>query len=140
MHSFRIGGSVGRSLARTVVDDHEDRGSENGVRHNIGATTGASAATSKRKHDEGSKREHDDGSKRDRDSGYATAIDLPLSPAFRQDFVACKPRSAGGIEKMVWMRHLPHSSGQPRKRTKTQINMGRTTAWGRRPNLIQCLV
>ena len=92
MHSFRVEGSVSRSLEGTAVDEIMKIGgwkTERVARYHIGATAGASAATSKRKCDEGSKRE------RDRD--YAAAIDVPLSPAFQEDFAAGKPRPAGGI-------------------------------------------
>ena len=92
MHSLRVGGSLSKSLAGTAVDEIMKIGgwkTERVARYYIGATAGASAATSKRKHDEGSK------PKRDRD--YAKAIDLPLSPAFQEDFAACKPLPAGGI-------------------------------------------
>ena len=79
MHSFRLRGSVSRSLEGTAVDEIMKIGgwkTERVARYHIGATAGASAATSKRKCDEGSKRE------RDRD--YAAAIDVPLSPAFQE--------------------------------------------------------
>ena len=81
MHSFRVEVSVGRPLGGTAIHEIMKLGgwkTERVVRYYIGATTGASAATSKQKRDEGPKR--------DRDSCYATAIDLPLSPAFRKVF------------------------------------------------------
>ena len=92
MRSFRVGGSVSRSLEDTAVDEIMKIGgwkTERVAPYYIGATTGASSATSKSKRDERSKRE------RDRD--YAAAIDLPQSPALQEEFAACKPRSAGGI-------------------------------------------
>ena len=76
MHLFRVGGSVSRSLEGTAVDEIMKIGgwkTERVAPYYIGATTGASSATSKSKRDERSKRE------RDRD--YAAAIDLPQSPA-----------------------------------------------------------
>lgn len=79
MHSFEVGRSLRKQLAGTTVDEImriERWNTELVARYDVGVITGASAATSQRKRDGGSKRE--------RDHGYATAIDLPLSPAFQK--------------------------------------------------------
>ena len=87
MHSFSVGGPLSKSLAGTAVDEIMKIGgwkTERVARYHIGATTSAVVETSKRNRDGGSKRE--------RDRNYATAIDLPLSPAFQEDFAAPKAR------------------------------------------------
>ena len=86
MHSFRVGGSLSKSLAGTAVDEIMKIGgwkTERVARYYIGATTSASGTL---------KRTRDESDTRETDSRYATAIDLPLSPAFQEDFAACRPR------------------------------------------------
>ena len=87
MHSFRVGGSLCKSLAGTAGDEIMPSlvGSEMCIRdrYYIGATTSAVAT---------SKGEGDGGSRRARDSSYAIAMDFPLSQAFQDDFAACKQR------------------------------------------------
>ena len=86
MHSFRVGGSLCKSLAGTAGDEIMKTGGWKTQRvagHYIGATTSA-AATFEGKRDWGSRRE--------RDNGYAIAMDFPLSQAFQDDFAACKQR------------------------------------------------
>lgn len=87
MLSCRVGGSLIKSLAGTTVDQTINIGSwktEQAARLYTGATTSrAAGATS-------SPRECP--CKRKLQSDYATAMDLPLSPAFQQDFAACSRR------------------------------------------------
>ena len=75
MHSFRVRGSVSKSLAGTAVDDIMKIGgwkTERIAKYYIGPTTTARVPASKRK------RDHD----------YANAGDLSLSPAFEPDISA----------------------------------------------------
>ena len=77
MHSFRVGGSLSKSLAGTAVDEIMKIGgwkTERVALYYIRATTSA-VATSKGKRDGGSRRE--------RDNRYAIAMDFPLSQAFQ---------------------------------------------------------
>ena len=81
MHSFRIGGSVSKSLAGTVVDEIMKIGgwkTERIAKCYIGPTTSSRVSASKRQ----------------RGRTYATASDLPLSAAFESDFLACAPKYA----------------------------------------------
>ena len=87
MHSFRVGGSLSKSLAGTAVDEIMKIGgwkTEQVARYYIGATTSAPPGAAGKTRDGASKRK--------RDSDYATAMDLPLSPAFQEDFAACTKR------------------------------------------------
>ena len=76
MHSFRVGGSLSKSLAGTVVDEIMKIGgwkTESVAKYHIGATSSDKIHGSKRKHGQ----------------SYASAIELPLSPEFQEDFAAC---------------------------------------------------
>ena len=133
MHCFRVGRSLRKSLAGTAVDEIMEIGgwkTERVARYYIGATTIASVEAAKGRRDGGSRRERDD--------SYAIAMDFPLSPAFQEDFAACRPRE--GIHlSMGEMMCDPAQQCQRRVRVTTQGSMGRTTGWGRRPHLIQYL-
>ena len=75
MHSFRVGGSVSKSLAGTAVDEIMKIGgwkTERIAKYYIGSTSSGRVRAPKRK------RDHD----------YANASNLPLSPAFESDFSA----------------------------------------------------
>ena len=88
MHSFRVGGSLSKSLAGTAVDEIMKIGgyeTERVARYYVGPTTSAGANS------EG-KGKRDGGSHRARDNSYAIAMDFPLSQAFQDDFAACKQR------------------------------------------------
>ena len=79
MHSFRVGGSVSESLAGTAVDEIMKLGgwrSERVATNYIGATTSAAAK----------------GKRRTLDAVYDTADKLPLSPAFKRAYGACRRR------------------------------------------------
>ena len=76
MHSFRVGGSLSKSLAGTAVDEIMKIGgckTESVAKHYIGATS--------------SEKVH--GSKKKRGQSYASADELPLSPEFQKNFAAC---------------------------------------------------
>ena len=86
MHSFRVGGSLRKSLAGTAVDEVMKIGgwkTERVAWCYVGVTTSA-VATSKGKRDAGSRRE--------RDNSYAIALDFPQTQAFLDDFASCKQR------------------------------------------------
>ena len=88
MHSFRVGGSLSKSLAGTAVDEIMKIGgwkTERVARYYIGPTTSAGAAP------EG-KGKRDGGFQRARDNSYEIAMNFPLSQAFQDDFAACKQR------------------------------------------------
>ena len=79
MHSFRSGGSLSKSLAGTPMDEIMHMGgwkTESMARYYIGPTTSTRVG----------------GAKRQRDQACADASDLPLSPAFAEDFAACSPK------------------------------------------------
>ena len=79
MHSFRVGGSVSESLAGTAVDEIMKLGgwrSERVATNYIGATSSAAAK----------------GKRRTLDAVYDTADKLPLSPAFKRAYGACRRR------------------------------------------------
>eukprot|EP00752_Nemacystus_decipiens_P007886 g7046.t1 len=79
MHSFRVGGSVSESLAGTAVDEIMKLGgwrSERVAAEYIGTTT--SDATK--------------GKRRQLDAAYDAADKLPLSPAFKRAYGACRRR------------------------------------------------
>ena len=79
MHSFRSGGSLSKSLAGTPMDEIMHMGgwkTESMARYYIGSTTSTRPA----------------GAKRQREQACADASDLPLSPAFAEDFAACSPK------------------------------------------------
>jgi len=76
MHSFRVGGSLSRSLAGTAVDEIMKIGgwkTESIAKYYIGATSSGKVR----------------GGKRKRGQSYADASELPLSPEFEKDFAAC---------------------------------------------------
>ena len=76
MHSLRVGGSLSKSLAGTAVDEIMKIGGwkiESVAKYCIGATSSGQVR----------------GSKKKRGQSYADASELPLSPEFRKDFVAC---------------------------------------------------
>ena len=79
MHSFRVGGSLSKSLEGTAVDEIMKIGgwkTEKMAKYYIGATTSTGVRAQKRQ----------------RDNAYATASEMPLSPAFEADFAACALR------------------------------------------------
>ena len=79
MHSFRSGFSLSKSLAGTPMDEIMHMGgwkTESMARYYIGSTTSTRVA----------------GAKRQRPQACADAFDLPLSPAFAEDFAACSPK------------------------------------------------
>lgn len=89
MHYFRVGGSLSKSLSGTAVDEIIKIGGwkkQQVARYYIGATARAPAGASKRKRVGASKQK--------RDSACATAIDLPLSPTFQEEFAVCTSRNA----------------------------------------------
>ena len=75
MHSFRVGGSLSKSLAGTAVDEIMKIGwkTESVAKHYIGATSSGQVR----------------GSKKKRGQSYADASELPLTPEFRKGFAAC---------------------------------------------------
>lgn len=76
MHSFRVGGSLSKSLAGTAMDEIMQIGgwkTESVAKYYIGATTSKAVQ----------------GGKRQRDGAYADASAWPLSPEFEKDFAAC---------------------------------------------------
>ena len=87
MHSFRVGGSLSKSLEGTEVDEIMKIGgwkTEQPARYHIGATTSVPARATGRMRDGPSKRE--------RESDYETATDVPHSLAFEEDFASCTRR------------------------------------------------
>ena len=75
MHSFRVRGSVSKSLAGTAVDETMKIGGwkmERRAKYYIGSTASARVIAFKRK----------------RDNDYANAGDLQLPPAFESDLLA----------------------------------------------------
>ena len=79
MHSFRVGGSVSESLAGNAVDEIMKLGgwrSERVATNYIGATTSAAAK----------------GKRRSLDAVYEAADNLPLTPAFKRAYGACRRR------------------------------------------------
>ena len=94
--SFRVGGSLSKSSARTAVDEIVKIGgwkTEQVARYVVGWTTSAPRGAAGQKRDRVSNRQRE---------SYATAIDLPLSPACQEDFAACTKRLTGEIEQ-VWV-------------------------------------
>ena len=76
LHSFRVCGSISKSLAKTAVDETMiigGRKKESVARYYIGATFS----------------ERVQGSKRKRGQSCADALELPLSPEFENAFAAC---------------------------------------------------
>ena len=87
MHSFRVGGSLSKSLEGTEVDEIMKIGgwkTEQVARYYVGAPTSAPRGAAGQKCNGVSKRQ--------RESDYAAAVDLPLSPAFQEDFAALTKR------------------------------------------------
>ena len=81
MHSFRVGGSVTKSLAGTAVNEIMKIAgwkTERIAKCSIGSTTSTGVRASKRT----------------RDHGYARANELPLPQNFESDFSACAPKYA----------------------------------------------
>ena len=81
MHSFRVGGSMTKSLAGTVVDEIMKIGgwkTESIAKNYIGSTTSTGVRASNRT----------------RDHGYARANELRLCQNFESDFSACAPKYA----------------------------------------------
>ena len=96
MHSFRMEGSLSKSLEGTAVDEIMKIGgwkTEQVARYVVGSTTSAPRGAAGQKRDRVSNRQRE---------SYATAIDLPLSPACQEDFAACTKRLTGEIEQ-VWV-------------------------------------
>ena len=82
MHSFRVGGSLSKSLAGTAIDEIMKIGrwkTERVTRYYIGPTASAGANS------EG-KWKRDGGSQRARDNSYAIANRLPFVPSFSGRF------------------------------------------------------
>ena len=76
MHSFRVGGSLSKSLARTTVNEIMKIGgwkTESVAQYYIEATSSGKVYNSKRK----------------RGQNYVSARELPLSPEFEKYFAAC---------------------------------------------------
>ena len=76
MHSFRVGGSLSKSLAGTAVDEIMKIGgwkTESAAKYYIGTTSSGQVR----------------GSKEKGGHSYADASELPLSPEFRKYFAAC---------------------------------------------------
>ena len=85
--TFRVGGSLSKALEGTAVDGIMKIGgwkTEQVARYSIGVTTSAPRDAAGQKRNVVSKRQ--------RESDYATAMDLPLSPAFQEDLAACTKR------------------------------------------------
>ena len=107
MHSFRVGGSLSKSLAGTCIMKIRGLKTEPVAKHYIGATC--------------SEKVH--GSKRKRDQSYASASELPLPPEFQEDFAAC----ARKIDQMLSLGEttLRLTSGQLRRQSNGTMKYGR---------------
>ena len=85
MHSFRVGGSLSKLVEGTAVDIMKIGRLKTAQvpRYYIGTTSAPRGAAGQKRNGV---------SKRQRESDYATTMDLPLSPAFQEDFAALTKR------------------------------------------------
>ena len=89
MHSFRVGGSLSKLVEGTAVDIMKIGRLKTAQvpRYYIGTTSAPRGAAGQKRNGV---------SKRQRESDYyATAMSLPLSSAFQEDFAACTKRQTG---------------------------------------------
>ena len=92
-HSFRVGGSLSKSLARTAVDIMKIAGWKTESAAKYYEYTGATSSGQVQ------------GTTRKRGQCYADASELPRSPKFEKDFAACAGKHCGNV-KELWVRQV----------------------------------